>query len=72
MGAVLQKSTLRDTVWDEHEAIAHAIGAGDAVEAERLMLAHDQRAAEHMTRQLNATATATAAPPPPRHATGDR
>ena len=69
MGAVLQKSTLRDTVWDEHEAIAKAIADGDADAAEALMLAHDQRAAEHMTRQL----TAAAHPPPaPRHATGDR
>lgn len=68
MGAVLQKSTLRDTVWDEHEAIAHAIAAGDAAAAERLMLAHDQRAAEHMTRQLTAAANP---PPATRHATGD-
>ena len=69
MGAVLQKSTLRATVWDEHEAIAAAIAAGDAKAAERLMLAHDQRAAQHMTRQLTAAANP---PPPPRHATGDR
>ena len=68
MGAVLQKSTLRETVWDEHEAIARAIAAGDAATAERLMLAHDQRAAEHMTRQLTAAANP---PPQPRHATGD-
>ena len=44
MGAVLQKSTLRATVCDEHEAIAAAIAAGDAKAAERLMLAHDQGA----------------------------
>ena len=68
MGAVLQKSTLRATVWDEHEAIAAAIAAGDAKAAERLMLAHDRRAAEHMTRQLSAAAYP---PPPLRHATGD-
>jgi DNA-binding GntR family transcriptional regulator len=68
MGAVLQKSTLRDTVWDEHEAIARAIAAGDAKAAERLMLAHDQRAAEHMTRQLSAAVHPL---PPLRHATGD-
>ena len=68
MGAVLQKSSLRDTVWDEHETIAHAIAAGDANAAERLMLAHDRRAAEHMTRQLSA---ATHPPPLLRHATGD-
>ena len=30
MDAVLQKSTLRDSVWDEHEAIAQAIAAGEA------------------------------------------
>jgi DNA-binding GntR family transcriptional regulator len=68
MGAVLQKSTLRDTVWDEHEAIAQAIAAGDAAAAERLILAHDQRAAEHMTQQLAAAANP---PPAARHATGD-
>ena len=68
MGAVLQKSTLRESVWDEHEMIAQAIAAGDAAAAERLMLAHDRRAAEHMTRQLAAAANP---PPPPRLATGD-
>ena len=52
MGAVLQKSTLRVTVWDEHEAIAKAIGRGDADQAARLMSGHDQRASEHISRQL--------------------
>ena len=68
MGAVLQKSAVRDTVWDEHQAIAQAIAAGDAPAAERLMLAHDQRAAEHMTRQLTAAANP---PPAARRARGD-
>ena len=68
MGAVLQKSTLRESVWDEHEMIAQAIAAGDAVAAEHLMLAHDRRAAEYMTQQL---AAAPHPPPPPRQATGD-
>ena len=30
MGAVLQSSGQREAVWDEHEAIAAAIAAGDA------------------------------------------
>jgi DNA-binding GntR family transcriptional regulator len=67
MGAVLQTSEMRETIWDEHEAIARAIAAGDAAAAERLMLAHDRRAAENMTRQL---AAATA--PEPRRHTGDQ
>jgi DNA-binding GntR family transcriptional regulator len=52
MGAVLQRSTLRVTVWDEHETIAKAIGRGDAEQAARLMSGHDQRASEHISRQL--------------------
>ena len=54
MGAVLQASTLRESVWDEHEAIAQAIAAGDADRAERLMREHDERASRHMTRHLDA------------------
>lgn len=52
MGAVLQGSAIRQTVWDEHEAIAAAVAAGRASEAERLMAAHTQQAAEHMRQQL--------------------
>ena len=55
MGAVLQKSALRVTVWDEHEAIAEAIGRGDADRAARLTCEHDQRAGEHISRQLDAS-----------------
>ena len=54
MGAVLQASNLRESVWDEHEAIARAIAAGDADLAERLMREHDERASQHMTRHLDA------------------
>jgi DNA-binding GntR family transcriptional regulator len=52
MGAVLQRSALRATVWDEHAAIAEAIRAGDADRAAELISGHDQRAAEHMRREL--------------------
>ncbi len=54
MGAVLQRSTLRETVWDEHEAIAKAIAAGRVADAEHLMAGHGQRASEHMARHLSA------------------
>ncbi|WP_280154156.1 GntR family transcriptional regulator [Piscinibacter sp. XHJ-5] len=53
MGAVLQKSALRVTVWDEHEAIVEAIARGDADGATRLISGHDQRASDHMSRQLS-------------------
>lgn len=56
MGAVLQASTLRGSVWDEHEAIARAIAAGKPDLAERLMRRHGERAGEHMTRHLDAAA----------------
>lgn len=52
MGAVLQKSALRMTVWDEHEAIAEAVARGDVEGAARLISGHDQRASDHMSRQL--------------------
>ncbi len=52
MGAVLQRSAVRQTVWDEHEAIAAAVAAGHAAEAERLMDRHTSQAGEHMRRHL--------------------
>jgi len=74
MGAVLQRSALRQTVWGEHEAIAAAISAGRAAEAERLMAAHTTQAAEHMRRHLtmpapNAQPARRATPAPSRPAT---
>ncbi len=54
MGAVLQRSGLREAVWDEHEAIAAAIAAGNADRAEALIGGHDERASENMTRLLAA------------------
>jgi len=56
MGAVLQRSSLRETVWDEHAAIAAAIAAGRVAEAERLMAGHGKRASEHMASHLAAPA----------------
>ncbi|MBX3604923.1 MAG: GntR family transcriptional regulator [Piscinibacter sp.] len=63
MGAVLQHSPLRATIWDEHEAIASAIADGDAAHAERLMQHHVDHAARNVVRQL-----AAARPAPARQA----
>lgn len=62
MGAVLRVSTLRRTLWDEHEAIADAIASGDVDLAERLTISHGQGASEHITRLL-----ATVLPHPSPH-----
>jgi DNA-binding GntR family transcriptional regulator len=40
MGAVLQVGTMRQSIWDEHEAIACAISEGDADGAEALTRQH--------------------------------
>jgi len=62
MGAVLQTSGVRQAVWDEHEAIAQAVGAGQADEAERLMSGHAQRAGDDIVQGLGA-----ASDPAPSH-----
>lgn len=69
MGASLQRSSVRDTVWDEHQAIAEAIAAGDAPRAELLMRQHCERAADHMARLLEA---APPDMPARRHPQGDK
>jgi len=53
MGAVLQSSQQRQTVWDEHEAIAHAIAAGDADLAVRLVQDHAHEASVQLTARLS-------------------
>lgn len=52
MGAVLQQAKQRETVWDEHEAIAKAIAAGDGDKAARLVEQHAQRASENLAERL--------------------
>ena len=59
MGAVLQQSRQRVAVWDEHEAIARAIAAGDRERAARLMASHGEQAAENLTRELHGVLAAT-------------
>jgi DNA-binding GntR family transcriptional regulator len=53
MGAVLQSSHQRQTVWDEHEAIAKAIAAGNADEAVRLVQEHAHEASVQLTARLS-------------------
>ncbi|HEY8707201.1 MAG TPA: FCD domain-containing protein, partial [Burkholderiaceae bacterium] len=53
MGAVLQSSRQREPIWDEHAAIAAAIGAGDAKLATRLIEHHGQQASETLLARLS-------------------
>lgn len=52
MGAVLQVSTMRESIWDEHEAIAKAIGAGDEETAETLIRQHGEDASHNLANLL--------------------
>ena len=52
MGAVLQQTGQREAVWDEHEAIAHAIAAGDGAAAARLIEEHSMHAGEDLAGRL--------------------
>lgn len=53
MGAVLQQSGQRQPVWDEHQAIADAIAAGDATTASRLIEDHSARASENLAERMD-------------------
>jgi DNA-binding GntR family transcriptional regulator len=53
MGAVLQSSHQRQTVWDEHEAIANAVAAGQADLAVRLVQEHAHEASVQLTARLS-------------------
>jgi DNA-binding FadR family transcriptional regulator len=56
---------MRESIWDEHEAIAQAIQAGDAKRAESLSRQHGEDASHNLARLLasaqpqQATALAT-------------
>ena len=53
MGAVLQSSPQREAIWDEHEAIAEAIAAGNAKRAATLIDHHALRASENLRARLS-------------------
>lgn len=52
MGAVLQASSQREAVWDEHQAIAAAIAEGEGDAAARLIDQHSQQASRDLARRL--------------------
>jgi DNA-binding GntR family transcriptional regulator len=53
MGAVLQQTGQRESVWDEHEAIAQAIAAGDGDRAARLIEDHSRHASDNLGARLD-------------------
>src|SRR6478752_6956270 len=53
MGAVLQQTGQREAVWDEHEAIAKAIAAGDGARAAQLIEEHGRHASENLAERLD-------------------
>ena len=52
MGAVLQSSAQRKSIWDEHAAIFDAITAGNAAAAIELTNLHTHRARENLVKRL--------------------
>ena len=54
MGAVLQVSTMRESIWDEHEAIAQAIALGDEARAQQLAHQHSEDASHNLSSLLRA------------------
>ncbi len=54
MGAVLQHAKHRETIWDEHDAIARAIARGDADCAAALIDQHGRRASANLRERLEA------------------
>ena len=53
MGAVLQLSTMRESIWDEHEAIAAAIAAGDETTADDLIRRHTEEASLNLSNLMS-------------------
>jgi DNA-binding GntR family transcriptional regulator len=60
MGAVLQVSTMRESIWDEHEAIAQAIREGDEDTAETLIRQHGEDASHNLASLLSSALRASA------------
>ncbi len=62
MGAVLQVSTMRESIWDEHEAIAKAISEGDEKTAEILIRQHDEDASHNLANLLSSALNQSTSP----------
>lgn len=52
MGEALQSDMLREPVWDEHEAIARAVAAGDVQRAQDLMHEHSGKASSTLGAEM--------------------
>lgn len=66
MGAVLQQMGQREAVWDEHEAIADAIAAGDAERAGHLIEEHSLHASHTLGERLDLVLRQQSTPDPRR------
>jgi DNA-binding GntR family transcriptional regulator len=64
MGAVLQSARQREAIWDEHEAIAKAIAAGDVEQAMALTDGHAEIARKNLIARLGEVMNAPAETPP--------
>jgi DNA-binding GntR family transcriptional regulator len=53
MGAVLQSAMLRESIWDEHEAMAKAIADGDVERAAGMSEHHAMEARQNLVARLN-------------------
>lgn len=53
MGLVLQHSSLRASVWDEHAAMADAIARGDVYAVTQLAVQHCEQAGQHLCEQMS-------------------
>ncbi len=62
MGAVLQVSTMRESIWDEHAAIVDAISAGNEDLAEALIHQHGEDAARNLAELLTRALTLRTGP----------
>ncbi|QGW83305.1 GntR family transcriptional regulator [Variovorax paradoxus] len=62
MGAVLQAEPQRESLWDEHQAIADAIAAGNAQRAAQLSEEHVAQASEALSQRLAQQLARSASP----------
>jgi DNA-binding GntR family transcriptional regulator len=63
MGAMLQASGQRASIWDEHAAIAEAIARGNVESAMNLSELHTRRAHQHLVDEIGVVLGGTPGPP---------
>jgi DNA-binding GntR family transcriptional regulator len=70
MSEILRRPSRREQIWDEHEAIFHAIAERDSKLAEKLALEHASGAADRITESIPAAGLDVSAPPKARDSLG--